>query len=267
MGSNFKMRIIIMAVMGAVALFSYYSKMQVNPITGKRQAVSLTPQQEIAMGLQSAPQMAAEFGGEMADPKAQGIVKAIGNKLINNTQAKDSQYQFDFHLLADPETINAFALPGGQIFITYGLLKRLSTEDQVGGVLGHEIGHVIGRHSAQQMAKSDLTNGLLGAVVSATSDPYGNSSAGAIASYVGNMVNMKYGREDELEADKYGVKYMQQTGYDPASMIEVMEILKQAGGGKNRPSEFQSTHPDPDHRIIEIKKLIQQYKTTGSWGY
>lgn len=253
--------------MGAIALFSYYSKMEVNPITGKRQAVSLTPEQEVAMGLQSAPQMAAQFGGEYADPKAQGIVKAIGNKLVNNTQAKNSPYQFDFHLLADPETINAFALPGGQIFITVGLLKRLSTEDQIAGVLGHEIGHVIGRHSAQQMAKSDLTNGLLGAVVSATADPYGNSSAGAIASYVGNMVNMKYGREDELESDKYGVKYMQETGYDPAAMVDVMEILKQASGGADRPSEFQSTHPDPDHRIVEIKKLIKQYKATGSWGY
>jgi predicted Zn-dependent protease len=267
MQSSFKFRLIIMAVMGAVALFSYYSKMQVNPITGKRQAVSLTPQQEIAMGLQSAPQMAAEFGGEYADAKAQGIVKSVGQKLVNGTQAKNSPYQFDFHLLADPETINAFALPGGQIFITVGLLKRLTSEDQVAGVLGHEIGHVIGRHSAQQMAKSDLTNGLLGAVVSATSDGYGNSGAGAIAGYVGNMVNMKYGREDELESDKYGVKYMQETGYDPATMVEVMEILKQAGGDKDRPSEFQSSHPDPDHRIIEIKKLIQKYKTTGSWGY
>ncbi len=267
MQGSFKMRLIIMAVMGAVALFSYYSKMQVNPITGKRQAVSLTPQQEIAMGLQSAPQMAAEFGGEYADAKAQGTVKAIGAKLVNGTQAKDSQYQFEFHLLADPETINAFALPGGQIFITVGLLKRLTSADQLAGVLGHEMGHVIGRHSAQQMAKSDLTNGLLGAVVSATSDGYGNSSAGAIAGYVGNMINMKYGREDELEADKFGVKYMQETGYEPQSMIEVMEILKQAAGGKDRPSEFQSTHPDPDHRIIEIKKLIQEFKKTGTWGY
>lgn len=267
MGGNFKFRLIIMAVMGAVALFSYYSKMEVNTITGKRQAVSLTPEQEVAMGLQSAPQMAAEFGGEYADPKAQGTVKGIGNKLVNGTQAKNSPYQFDFHLLADPETINAFALPGGQIFITVGLLKRLDSQDQLAGVLAHEIGHVIGRHSAQQMAKSDLTNGLLGAVVSATADPYGNSSAGAIASYVGNMVNMKYGRDDELESDKYGVKYMQETGYDPSAMVQVMEILKLAAGGADRPSEFQSTHPDPDHRIVEIKKLIQQFKTTGNWGY
>ena len=195
------------------------------------------------------------------------MVKTVGKKLIDNTQAKDSPYQFDFHLLVDPETINAFALPGGQIFITVGLLKRFSTEDQLAGVLAHEIGHVIGRHSAQQMAKSDLTNGLLGAVVTATADPNGNSNAGAIAGYVGNMINMKYGREDELESDKFGIKYMQQTGYEPNAMIDVMEILKQASGGKDRPSEFQSTHPDPDHRIIEIKKMIKEYKATGNWGY
>ncbi len=267
MQNNFKFRLIIMGVVALFSVISYFSKMEVNPITGKRQAVSISPEQEVAMGLQSAPQMAAEFGGLHQDPKAQAMIKGIGNKLVNNTNVKNTSYQFDFHLLADPNTVNAFALPGGQIFITVGLLKRLNNEDQVAGVLAHEIGHVIGRHSSQQMAKSELTNGLIGAVATATSDPYGNSSAGAIASYVGNMVNMKYGRDDELESDKYGIKYMQECGYDPKYMIEVMEVLKAAAGGGDRPSEFQSTHPDPDHRIKEIKKLIQEFNNTGKWNF
>jgi len=153
-------------------------------------------------------------------------------------------------------------LPGGQIFITVGLLKRLKTEDQLAGVLGHEVGHVIGRHSAQQMAKDELTNGLLSAAVTATADPYKPSNTTAIAQYVGKMITMKYGRNDELEADKFGVKYMLEAQYDPAQMIDVMEVLKQAAGGR-APSEFQSTHPDPDHRIAEIKKALAQYKQTG----
>ncbi len=260
---SLKSRLFIGLIMAGIALFSYFSKMQVNPITGKSQAVTMTPQQEIATGLQSAPQMAAEFGGLYQDEKAQNLVKTVGTKVVANSDANKSQYQFNFHLLADPETINAFALPGGQIFITYGLLKRLTTEDQLAGVLGHEVGHVIGRHSAQQMAKDELTGGLLGAVVTATSDPYSQGNSGAIAQYVGKMITMKYGRNDELEADKFGVKYMIQSGYDPMKMIDVMEILKEASGGADRPSEFQSTHPDPDHRIIEIKKALEQYKKTG----
>ncbi|PWK24376.1 peptidase M48-like protein [Arcicella aurantiaca] len=260
---SLKSRLIVGLIMAGIALFSYYSKMQVNPITGKRQAVTLTPQQEIAMGLQSAPQMAAEFGGLFNNQEAQNQVKNVGMKVVTNSDAAKSEYQFNFHLLADPETVNAFALPGGQIFITVGLLKRLSSEDQLAGVLGHEIGHVIGRHSAQQMAKDELTNGLLGAAVAATSDPYSPNNSAAIAQYVGKMITMKYGRDDELEADKFGVKYMIESGYNPEKMIEVMEILKAASGGGDRPSEFQSTHPDPDHRIIEIKKALEIYKKTG----
>ena len=260
---SLKARLFIGLIMGGIALFSYYSKMQVNSITGKSQAVTMTPQQEIAMGLQSAPQMASEFGGLYEDQKAQNGVKAVGMKLVNNSDAAKSEYQFNFHLLADDQTINAFALPGGQIFITVGLMKRLTSEDQLAGVLGHEIGHVIGRHSAQQMAKDELTNGLLGAAVAATSDPYSANNSGAIAQYVGKMITMKYGRDDELESDKFGVKYMLQAGYNPEKMIDVMEILKEASGGADRPSEFQSSHPDPDNRIKEIKKALEQYKKTG----
>lgn len=260
---NLRSRLFIGVIMAVIAVFSYFSKMQVNPITGKRQAVTMTPEQEVAMGLESAPQMAAEFGGLYPDQKLQDYVKSVGMKVVNNSQAADSPYQFNFYLLNDPQTINAFALPGGQIFITAGLLKRLKTEDELAGVLGHEIGHVVGRHSAQQMAKNDLTNGLLTAAVTATSDPYSGNNSAAIARYVGQMVTMKYGRDDELEADKFGIKYMLSTGYNPAQMITVMEVLKDASGGANRPSEFQSTHPDPDHRIAEIKKALAQYKETG----
>jgi predicted Zn-dependent protease len=110
--------------------------------------------------------------------------------------------------LADPNTINAFALPGGQNFYYLRFVEKLTTEDQLAGVLGHEVGHVIGRHSAQQMAKDELTSGLLSAAVTATSDPYSHNNSVAIAQYVGKMITLKYGRSDELEADKFGVKYM-----------------------------------------------------------
>jgi beta-barrel assembly-enhancing protease len=254
--SGLKFRLIIGVIMGIVALISYYSKNQVNPITGETQHIDLTPQQEVAMGLQSAPEMAQQYGGLYNDNEVQQQAKAVGYKLVRQVDQEAKAkgvaipYQFDFHVLADPETVNAFALPGGQIFITVGLLKRLKSEDQLAGVLGHEIGHVIHRHSAQQMAKSDFYQGLVGAVATATSDGTGMGGA--------QIQEMKFGRNDELQSDEFGVKYMIQSGYNPNAMIEVMEILKAASGGQQR-DEFMSTHPSPENRIAKIKEHIAKY--------
>jgi predicted Zn-dependent protease len=254
--SALKMRLLFALAVAGFTLFRYYTNTSVNPITGEKQRVSLTPDQEIAMGLQSAPQMAQEFGGVYQDVKVQTVIKRIGAKLVNSSNAKESPYQFDFHVLADEQTVNAFALPGGQIFITMALLKRLENEDQIAGVLGHEIGHVVNRHSAEHMAHQGLIQGLVQSVGMGA----GDMSTAQIASMVGNMVSMKYGREDELESDDYGLKYMYQSGYKPESMIRVMEILAEASGGSNRTPEFQSSHPSPENRIIKIKETIEKMK-------
>jgi predicted Zn-dependent protease len=232
-GINIRL-LIMLGIMG-FSVVKYFATTSTNPVTGEKQHVSLTPQQEVAMGLQSAPQMAQQFGGEFADQKVQSAIKTIGAKLVQNTQAAQSPYTFQFHVLADPETINAFALPGGQIFITVGLLKHLENEDQIAGVLGHEMGHVINRHSAQQMSKQGLLQGIVQGV------------------NVANMVNLKYGRNDELEADKFGLHYMVENGYRPSQMVRVMEILQQTMGN-NRQSEFSSSHPSPENRIIKLKE-------------
>lgn len=226
-------------------------KSSVNPVTGETQRVDLTPEQEIAMGLQSAPQMAAEFGGLYPDNNVQLKVRALGQKLVTLTEAAKSPYQFNFHVLADDRTVNAFALPGGQIFITMALLSRLESEDQLAAVLGHEMGHVINRHSAEHMAQQGLLNGIMQGVTMGS----GDMSTAQIASMVGNIIGMKYGREDELESDKYGVRYAYEAGYDPAAAIRVMEILEEASGGSQR-DEFMSTHPSPANRIDKIKEEI-----------
>ncbi|TDB65165.1 M48 family metalloprotease [Arundinibacter roseus] len=252
-------RLLIALVLVVVTLFGYFSKTQVNPVTGEKQQVNLTPEEEIALGLQSASQMAAEFGGLYRDPETQQLIKRIGHKLVKNSDAARSPYQFDFHVLADPTTINAFAVPGGQIFITLGLLKQLKTEDQLAGVLGHEIGHVIGRHSAEQMAKQEMLKGLAGAASVAVSDPNSGASGAYMAQYIANMVNLKYGRDDELESDDFGVKYMIQTGYQPEALLDVMNMLEAASGG-NSPAEFSSTHPSPANRTEQIKASIAKYR-------
>ena len=133
--------------------------------------MNLSAQQEIALGLQAAPEMAQQYGGLHPDQQATAAVERIGQQIVRNTKAGQTPYRFQFHLLADENTINAFALPGGQVFITAGLLKNLTSEGQVAGVLAHEIGHVVARHSAEQIAKSRLTNGLTGAAAIGLYDP------------------------------------------------------------------------------------------------
>lgn len=251
---NSKVKLLIGTAIILFTLFQYYSKSEVNEFTGKTQHISLSAEDEIAIGLQSAPQMAQQHGGLYPDQNYQKFVDQVGRKLVNNSIAKQTNYNYDFHLLKDSKTINAFALPGGQIFITYALFSKLENEDQLAGVLGHEIGHVIGRHSAERMVKQGLTQGLLSGVVVGF-DP--NTAEGAAA--IANMLNMSYGRDHELESDELGVKFMMDSGYNPNELIGVMEILK-AAAGPNRTPERMSTHPDPENRIEKIKETIERYK-------
>lgn len=250
--------LLIALFMAGAAVFNYMTSTQVNPTTGEKQHISINENQEIALGLQAAPQMVQQYGGESQDAEATARVQRVGNAVVQHSDAGKTHYKFQFHLLADQQTINAFALPGGQVFITEALLRRLKTEGQLAGVLGHECGHVVGRHGAEQMAKQQLTQGLTGAAVLATYDPGNPNSrnSAAVAAYIGQLVNLKYGRGDELEADKFGVQLMSEAGYDPRAMIGVMEVLKASTGGGRQP-EFFSTHPNPDNRIGKIQEAIK----------
>jgi len=259
-------RLILALVLAVVAIAGYFmsTRNEYNPITDENQRISLTVQEEIALGLQSAPQMAAEFGGLDPDQNLQATVDDIGQKIVQASEAQDTEYPFEFHVLADTQTINAFALPGGQVFITRALLNLLDTEGEVAGVLGHEIGHVVGRHSAEQIAKSQLIKGLAGAAGVGLYDPQNPQSATAaqMAMVVGSMINMKYGRDDELQSDRLGVEFLAEAGYDPRAMLKVMEILESASGGARQP-EFMSTHPNPGNRIEEIQQEIDKVFPNG----
>jgi len=252
-------RIVIALVLAVLAVVGYFmsTRNEYNPITQENQRIALTVDQEIAMGLQSTPEMEAQFGGLDPDQGLQAKVEQIGEKVVAASDAKQSEYPFAFHLLADTQTINAFALPGGQVFITRALLNLLDSEGELAGVLGHEVGHVVGRHTAEQIAKSKLIQGLAGAAGAGLYDPNHPQSATAaqMAMLVGNIINMKYSRGDESQADQLGVRFMAEAGYDPRSMLKVMEILKQADGGSGQP-EFMSSHPDPGNRMEAIQKEI-----------
>ena len=257
-GGSTKMMLIIGLVMAGFSVMKYFSSATVNELTGEKQYISITKEQEIALGLQSAPRMAQQHGGLHPDEGAQKLLDDVGHKLVRSSAARLMGYQFDFHLLADPRTVNAFALPGGQIFITEALFSQLHNEDQLAGVIGHEIGHVVARHSAERIAKQELTQGLTGAAVLASGD-YGTAE---MAAMIGNVINMKYGRDQELECDDLGVRFMLEAGYDPEQMKGVMQILK-AAAGENRQPEFFSTHPNPENRLEEIDNSIKKYRSQG----
>lgn len=242
-------RLIFGAIIAVISLISYFGSSEFNPVTGEQQFVSLTVQQEIALGLQSAPSMIQQYGGLYQDNEIQNAIQRIGNRLAQDSIAGTTSWQFEFYVL-DSDTVNAFALPGGPVFITTGLLFQLDSEDAAAGVISHEIVHILARHSAQRIAKSDLTNGMIGAVGVASGD---RETTQAVA-LISNLVNMQYGRDDEIESDTLGVCLMISAGYNPQAMVDVMEVLQQSGGG--RQPEFFSSHPNPDNRIEQIERAI-----------
>ncbi|MEL6442255.1 MAG: M48 family metalloprotease [Cyanobacteria bacterium J06621_8] len=256
--SRLLVRLAIGAIFALFGMFNYFTNVSENPVTGERQRVQLSPQQEIVIGRQSAPKMAASHGNLYPNRTLQDYIDLVGNKVVQNSAARNSPYPFEFHLLRDSQTINAFALPGGQVFITAALLGRLNSEAQLAGVLGHEVGHVIGRHGAEHLAKQQLGSALVNAVGIAASDRPGDGRQAAIlAQAINQMVNLKYGRDDELESDYLGFEFMTAAGYNPVGIVELMEILNSARGATGQP-EFMSTHPNPANRIEKLVAIINQ---------
>lgn len=191
--NRFKIRLLIGAAIIVFAYVQRCSRKQTNPYTGRVQAISMTSDQEIAIGLQNAPVMEQQHDGQHPNRQYQDFVDLVGHKLVNSSIAKNTPYQYEFHLLADQKTINAFALPGGQIFITYALFSKLENEDQLAGVLGHEIGHVLGRHSAERIAETEYWQKVT------TGASVGADMGGLVGNY-GQQTLLTNGRDDELEA-------------------------------------------------------------------
>ncbi|MGL5064435.1 MAG: M48 family metalloprotease [Microcoleus sp.] len=256
--NKFLFRVAIGLLMAFFGAITYYTSDVQNPVTGERQRVQLTPRQEISLGLQARQQIGAKYGGLYPSQKIQQYVDRVGEQVVTNSTAKQAPYPFEFHLLRDPKTVNAFALPGGQIFITAGLLGRLNSEAQLAAVLGHEAGHVVARHGAEHLAKQQFGRALVTAVGVATSDDRGGGQQTAlIAQAVNQIVSLRYGRSDELESDRLGFQFMMEAGYNPQGIVEVMQILGAARQGE-APPEFLSSHPNPENRVQKLQALISQ---------
>jgi len=254
------LRVLAGLVIAVISLILYMTRTEVNPVTGRKQHIALSVDQEKALGLEAAPQMASKMGGAIdpnTDPRAREVVK-VGRRIVESSDAQRSPYVGNYHfvLLNDAETVNAFALPGGQVFITRALYEKLADEAELAGVLGHEIGHVVNRHSAEHMAQGRLGQMLTTAFgVGASGDDRGRRAAAA-AAMVNQLAQLKFSRSDESEADTYGLKYMAQAGFDPSAMLDVMNVLKNASKGGRQP-EILATHPLPETRLDEIREALK----------
>ncbi|NEO82816.1 MAG: M48 family metalloprotease [Spirulina sp. SIO3F2] len=237
------------------ALWQYYGSAVENPVTGEQQHIQLSIEDEITLGREARDQLATEYGGFYANTRVQNYIAAVGDRLVEQSVATNAPYPFEFHVLDDPQTINAFALPGGQVFITTALLGAMTNEAQVAGVLGHEIAHVVARHGAEHVAKQQLGQFLFIAIAAAAGgDDQTTEQAEILAKVVNGLISLKYSREDETESDYWGFEFMTEAGYTPQGIVDVMEILQAAGGGGI--PEFLSSHPDPGNRIRSLEEMI-----------
>lgn len=239
-----------------------------NPATGARQFDILSRQQEIALGDEASPELIEGYGGAVQSESLQAYVTRVGSSMVPHTEADYASLPWEFTLL-DTDVINAFALPGGKVFITRGLAGRMQNEAQLAGVLGHEIGHVTAEHADRRISgQLMLSLGVATAAALAGESDSDLVRAGVplLVGTGGQVFALRFGRQEEIVADRLGMRYMSRAGYDPRSQLGVMQILGSASDGPRGP-EFLSTHPHPETRIREIRKLIQrEYADAGPSG-
>jgi predicted Zn-dependent protease len=221
----------------------------VNPATGQRQFILISESEEIQMGRDADGPITESLGLYESD-ELQAAVSNIGNELASRSER--AQLPWSFKLVDDP-MVNAFALPGGFIFVTRGIMAALNSEAELAGVLGHEIGHVTARHSASQMSRQQLQQIGLGVGSILSSDVA--SVAGVLSVGLG-LLNMRYSRGDESQSDELGVRYMTRAGYDPNALVGVFQTLGLSMGGEGRVPGWASTHPDPVNREEDIREII-----------
>ncbi len=230
-----------------------------NPVTGQANFVLLSEEQEVAIGREEDPKVAEEYGGVYNNPALQRYVEDIGQRLARVSHRPSLQY---FFRIVDSPQINAFALPGGYIYITRGILSYLNSEAELAAVLGHEIGHVTARHSVQQISTAQGAS-IAASIASILVPGLQNQAAQSLFNVLGGAFLSGYGREHELEADRLGAEYLARAGYDPQAMIRVVGVLKnqelfdaevaKAEGRQARAYHgVFASHPSADTRLQQV---------------
>ena len=236
-------------------LVAFVTSCAVNPVTGERELTLLSESQEVALGSDADPSIVAQYG-ELNDPEILAYVQGIGERMVPVSHRPD--LDFTFRVLDDP-IVNAFALPGGYVYITRGILAYLNSEAALAGVIGHEIGHVTARHGVQRYTQQAILGvGLgLGSVLSETFANYAG-----LAGQAAGLLLLKYGRDDERQSDELGVEYATALGYDTTDMAEFFYTLNRLSPADGRLPSWMSTHPDPGERWNTVRELTRQEQTT-----
>lgn len=227
-----------------------------NPATGEKQLNWISTEKEKSLGAEAAPEFVKQYGGDIPSASIQKYVSDLGHRLAEVSERPDLDWEFH---AVDSSVINAFALPGGKVFITRGLMEELRSEAQLAGVLGHEVGHVTAQHIGQQMTRAMLITGAGVAigVAGEYSDEDWMTVLGVGTSVGGGLYLLSYGRNQETQSDELGVRYMTRLGYNPIGQVQVMKVLKRASGGGGAGPEFLATHPYPDTRIKHLNSVIK----------
>ena len=241
----------VLAVMSVPALTGGCAR---NPVTGKLEFSAISVEQEVAMGDEAAPEFEKEFDGKVADETLQAYVRGVGARLAAVSDRKVVTYEYA--LLAS-DVPNAFALPGGKIYVTAGLMVRMKNERELAAVLGHETGHVAYKHNVKALEKQ-IGVILLAKLAGWAVGGEAGKAAEAGAEIAGAMVTLRYSRKHELQADSVGIRYMTKAGYNPYGMVELLSTLK--GLEEREPGAFEtmfSTHPGTSERIELAREIIE----------
>jgi len=241
-----------------VAVIALVSTCATNPATGRREISLVSEAQEIEIGKQGSQEILQSM--ELLPDGVQRYVRSVATGLVG--VAERPNLPWNFYVL-DDASVNAFAFPGGFIFITRGIMTHMNSEAELAGVLGHEIGHVTARHTAQQITKAQLaqTGLVVGSLLSETV-----AGLAGVASTGLGLLFLKYGRDAEYQADELGFRYMTRRNYDPHAISSMFTMLKRQGqlGGGGRLPEWQSTHPDPENRVGRNEERIAAFKPAGA---
>ena len=227
-----------------------------NPVTGKRQIVLISESQEIALGADSHVQAESEYG--FVDlPAAQAYVQQVGKKLSAVSHRPNLPWHYT---IVDSPVVNAFAIPGGYVYFTRGILAYLNNDAELAGVMGHEIGHVTARHSVSQMTNSQIAQLGLGAA------SVFSPGVGQFSDLVGSALGiwfLKFSRDDERQADQLGVEYAAKAGYDPREVSNFFDVLRRLSDASDKETipGWLSTHPDPGSRVQATREAAQRWIT------
>jgi predicted Zn-dependent protease len=249
-----------------------------NPVTGKKERTVMDERTEMAEGAKAHPQILAEFG-EYKDPEVQAYVNEVGQRLAKASHRPELEWHFT---VLDSPDVNAFALPGGYVYVTRGIMAYMDSEADLAGVIGHEIGHVTARHGSQRATRQQtagigvMAATILGAVLESQGLPGAASAASQASQGIAAGYVAKYSRGQESQADKLGAEYLNRLNYDPQNMVDVIKVLESQerfaadkaraeGRTPREGADWLASHPSNEQRLRDITKIADEYKAQASY--